>query len=175
MKREELLLTFPGMMKKKRKKLIMRIARQIPKTWPLHPKFSGSWVLTLQTLPIFESVSWATIKSLLSFGTAIKKNNMNNPMNLGLVTILFSSKISWLPGISITNLSYGRILTLHYYFLLMCILFSIYRFLGFTWDIINCTEIMLCRLFLFLFRDLSFGIRKLHQIHFVFLLIVLGY
>ena len=41
--------------------------RQIPKTWPLHPKFSGSWVLTLQTLPIFESVSWATIKSLLSF------------------------------------------------------------------------------------------------------------
>ena len=27
------------------------IARQIPKTWPLHPKFSGSWVLTLQTLP----------------------------------------------------------------------------------------------------------------------------
>jgi len=36
-------------------------------------------------------------------------------------------------------------------------------------------EIMLCPLFLFLFRDLSFGIRKLHQIHFVFLLIVLGY
>ena len=38
------------LLKKKRKKLIMRIARQIPKTWPLHPKFSGSWVLTLQTL-----------------------------------------------------------------------------------------------------------------------------
>ncbi len=36
-------------------------------------------------------------------------------------------------------------------------------------------EIMLCPHLLFLFRDLSFGIRKLHQIHFVFLLIVLGY
>ena len=32
-----------------------------------------------------------------------------------------------------------------------------------------------CPHLLFLFRDLSFGIRKLHQIHFVFLLIVLGY
>ena len=39
----------------------------------------------------------------------------------------------------------------------------------------DVVEIMLCPLFLFLFRDLSFGIRKLHQIHFVFLLIVHGY
>ena len=52
-------------------RILNRIARQIPKTWPLHPKFSGSWVLTLQTLPIFESVSWATIKSLLSFRKSI--------------------------------------------------------------------------------------------------------
>ena len=36
-------------------------------------------------------------------------------------------------------------------------------------------SIMFCPLSPFLFRDLSFGIRKLHQIHFVFLLIVLGY
>ena len=39
----------------------------------------------------------------------------------------------------------------------------------------NFIGIMLCPLFLFLFRDLSFGIRKLHQIHFVFLLILFGY
>ena len=36
-------------------------------------------------------------------------------------------------------------------------------------------SIMFCPLSPFLFRDLSFCIRKLHQIHFVFLLIVLGY
>jgi len=36
-------------------------------------------------------------------------------------------------------------------------------------------SIMFCPLSPFLFRDLSFGIRKLHHFHFVFLLIVLGY
>ena len=35
---------------------LLLIARQIPKTWPLHPKFSGSWDLTLQTLSSEESI-----------------------------------------------------------------------------------------------------------------------
>ena len=47
-------------------------------------------------------------------------------------------------------LSYGRIFTLHYYFLLMCILFSSFR---------NC----LCQIFGFL---LVFSILKLLPIHF---------
>ena len=62
-------------------------------------------------------------------------------------------------------LSYGRILTLYYYFLLMCILFSF----------LFCTVM---DFFFMLLWVLSFGILfiwKLHQIHFVFLLIVLGY
>jgi hypothetical protein len=56
-------------------------------------------------------------------------------------------------------------LTLYYYFLLMCILFSF----------LFCTVM---DFFLMLLWVLSFGILfiwKLHQIHFVFLLIVLGY
>merc|ERR1712151_1119337 len=73
-------------------------------------------------------------------------------------------------------LSYGRILTLHYYFLLMCILFSLLC-LNFLKE-----KGILVPIFLFLvfsgIRELSFGILfiwKLHQIHFVFLLILLGY
>merc|ERR1711915_1033764 len=64
-------------------------------------------------------------------------------------------------------LSYAPILTLYYYFLLMCILFSFpILFQGF----LHFTNMLLW--------VLSFGILfiwKLHQIHFVFLLIVLGY
>jgi len=71
----------------------------------------------------------------------------------------------------ITSLSFHS----QFFSFLLLILFYMLSFGIHFRKISSLKSIMFCPLSPFLFRDLSFGIRKLHQIHFVFLLIVLGY
>ena len=123
------------------------------------------------------SILWSYLDITLLFSSYVYLIFINvSLLRVSLqLCLLFSYRITFLSSCRWSSSSKSSLLELQFIFIFHFKLYFVLLILVFSFIKSYFLEIMLCPLFLFLFRDLSFGIRKLHQIHFVFLLIVLGY